>query len=306
MARTESAADAVAETTDQQTSPAADPPESNSKPKPVHNTAATDWRDGIGDEKLREFAARFTAPADLAKTALEFRQKLSNAVILPGKDASEEEVAEFHGRLGVPRSPDGYRIELPDDLPDGLVPTDEDEARINSFFQAMHKAGATPATVQTAIDWYYEGLQVAVARANAEVAQAKQASEAALRKEWGGDYDRNLEVAKRAVAEFGGQEFAEFLDGSVVGGVAVGDRPEFVRAFAAIGLRMGESGIHLGMDGGAQPAAEEQLKDLTSQIHDALDRGHSDRVRSLSLKRDALAERLYGAGPVVGSEGRTT
>lgn len=305
MTRTEPAEDAVTETPDRQTSPAADPPEPKSRPKSVRKTAATDWRDGIGDEKLREFAARFTAPADLAKTALEFRQKLSNAVILPGKDASEEEVAEFHGKLGVPKSSDGYEIELPDDLPGDLAPTYEDQTRIKSFFQAMHKAGATPATVQTAIDWYCEGLQVAVARANAEVAQAKVASEAALRKEWGDEYDRNLEVAKRAVAEFGGQEFAEFLDGFVVDGVAVGDRPEFVRAFAAIGRRMGESGIHLGMDGGAQPAAEEQLKGLTSQIHDALDRGQSDRVRSLSLKRDALAERLYGTGPVVGSEGRT-
>ncbi len=303
MARAEPAADPAPETADRQAEPQAEAPDTG--PRPARKAVAKDWREGIEDDKLRDFAGRFTTPGDLAKTALEFRQKLSNAVVLPGKDASDDEVAEFRAKLGVPKSPYDYEVELPDDLPDGLVPTDEDVARIESFFQAMHKAGATPATVQTAIDWYYEGLQVAVARANAEVVQARQASEATLRREWGADYDRNLEMAKRAVAEFGGAEFAALLDGFVVDGVAVGDRPEFVSVFAAVGRSMGESGIHMGMDGAAQPAAEEQLKDLTSQIHDALDRGQADRVRSLSLKRDALAERLYGTGPVVGRQGRT-
>ena len=76
----------------------------------------TDWRAGIADERLRRYADTYASPADLAKAALDLRQKLSNAVTVPGKGASEEEHATFRKRLGIPDTPDGYEVEIPEGI----------------------------------------------------------------------------------------------------------------------------------------------------------------------------------------------
>ena len=71
---------------------------------------STNWRELIQDEKLRKHAERFTTPDALVQANVDFRQKVSKAVVLPSKNASEDEVSSFRKAIGVPDSEDGYEF----------------------------------------------------------------------------------------------------------------------------------------------------------------------------------------------------
>ena len=66
------------------------------------------WRDLIEDEKLQKHAERFTSVDALVQANLESRQKLSKAIVPPGKDSDEEDVTAYREALGVPKDVDGY------------------------------------------------------------------------------------------------------------------------------------------------------------------------------------------------------
>ncbi len=55
-------------------------------------------------------------------------------------------------------------------------------------------------------------------------------AEKIMRKEWRGEYDKNLAIAKKACRGFGGEPFNEFLENS-----NLGNDPETIRAFYSIG-----------------------------------------------------------------------
>ena len=101
-----------------------------------------DWRKAIEDKQLREHADRFASPADVVKHHLELRQKLSAALIPPGKGASKEDREVFASRLskmlGVPETPEGYEFPAP---AEGVQLTDaEKTSRTNwaGFFHQIH------------------------------------------------------------------------------------------------------------------------------------------------------------------------
>ena len=234
---------------------------------PVEAAENTDWRAAIADEKLRSYAGQFKTPD----------------------------------------SPEGYGVSLPRDLPDGLQLDEAGEARFDEFKRAMHAAGAPPAAVQAASDWYFATtaqLQAHEARAAVET---REAAEATLRGEWGRDYDRKLNHAERAAAEFGGEDFAQFVETAKVDGATLGDHPAFLKVFAAIGKRLGEDVPHAGggEGGGAGGDLNSRINALTQQIWEASERGDSAAVDRLSRERDAASRKLHGTGGIVDGVERT-
>lgn len=253
-----------------------------------------DWRASIEDPKLREFASRFESPSDVAKTAFEFRQKLSNAISLPGKKATDEEIAEFNKKLGVPESADGYEIKLPE-LPEGV-----DEERLSegmSDFRArMHKVGARPEQVQAVVDWYFDTVNTAIEQQDKAVEESFEEAEATLRKEWSDDYDANLEHAKRAVKQFGDEDFQALVDedGAKIDGKPVGNHPAFLKAFAKIGRRIGEGGLQIAMGEDEKQSTQQKLDDLTAEAMDAMNSGDKSKADRLFKERDELSRKFYG------------
>lgn len=264
---------------------------------PDTNPIASDWRATIADDKARKYAEKFASPADAAKTAFEFRQKLSSAVNIPGKNATEEEIRGFHKKLGMPESPELYGVSVPEGLPEALRMDEAGEERLKGFLSAMHKAGATPAQVQTAIDYYYamggEALQ-ATARAAEE---AHEAAMAELRKEWGADYKVNMKYAERGARAFGGDGFIELLEKTQVAGGKLGNHPMMNRFCSAVGRRMGEGTVDLSLRDEQRNSLEEKRAGLTDQIHMAQANGDSAKAERLIAQREKLTARLYGDGP---------
>ncbi|MGD1878334.1 MAG: hypothetical protein ACFB13_12655 [Kiloniellaceae bacterium] len=264
--------------------------------------AAGDWRSGIAEPGLRRVAEKFTSPAEVVKSYAALQSRLGRSVVKPGPDAGPEELASYRRQLGVPESAEGYEVRLPEDLPAALRADPGGEALQQDFLKAMHEAGASNAVVQKALDWYYGNAAQGLAQQEKTAAERRAEAEASLRQEWGGDHDRNLTFAQRAVQTFGDDAFVAFLESQEVGGVKLGDHPAFVRAFAAIGRSMGED---VPLSGAGESGGGSSLHARIDALH-ALQDSDPQKYASRAVQSElqSLYGRLYGGQPLVGSEGR--
>lgn len=271
-------------------------PAEDDVPQPDDTPQETgDWRDAIGDRKMRAFAERIASPADAAKMAYELRRKLSRALVPPGADADEKEIRAFRRKLGVPDSVENYGYERPE-MPEYLRPGRDGEARETAFLERALELGITREQAHGILDWHYRDAVDANDRLARTLIDGRAKAEAELRREWGADYAANLAAAHRAAAEFGGHDMLDFLAGVSVDGVRLADHPRLVRAFAEAGRRLGEDSIALpGADGGGA-TLEERVKDLRNRKQDALARGDRDAAQRLDAEERGLWERIAEAG----------
>ena len=263
--------------------------------------AAPDWREAIVEPRLREFAGRFAGPGDAVKAAFEMRQKLSNAVVVPGEGASADDIAAFRRRLGVPDSPDGYAFHAPD----GAGPNDADRAFQAEIARLFHAAGVTAAQAeQMTAGWNRLAEASREARQAADIG-ALEAAESELRRQWGAEFERNRALAARAVARFHRGDPNELLDLALEGGRVLGSLPSFVRFAASVGHALAEDEVHLGGAGGAGASAKERLDEIHSwQFAD--DPAQRERYRSQEVQAELkeLYRSLHGDAPIVGAAGR--
>ncbi len=286
-------------------SPAAEPIETPAPGAgaPTPPSGAEDrWTGAIEDGRVRRFAERFESPAELARSAFELRQKLSNAVVLPGPNADAADRRQFQRKLGVPARPEGYDLKLPAEMTQVCEADPAAAARLADFKRAMHAAGATPAAAQAGVDWYAQAVAVAQAEQDRAQADAREEAEATLRRDWGAEYDGNLRLAQRAAATFGDEAFTELLETATAGKTRLGNHPAFLRIFAAIGRRMAEDGDHSAAGDAARNTVQSRIDELTDLMHSDPDRY---KTRAVQEELTGLYARLHGTGAISDPEGRS-
>ena len=268
--------------------------------------AGAAWRETISDDKVRRFAERFNSPAEMAEAALGLRQKLSKTVTVPGKRANATERAAFNKALGVPADHTGYEAAYPESLPAHLKPAEgQGNENLDGFLKLAHSAGFTQKQVDATLGWYFEQAQTVDAATRGSLEEATEKANADLTREWGGEYKANAELAMRAAEVFGGDDLMEMVDRAEIDGVKLGNHPQFVKAFAAVGRAMREAEPLIGAAGGGANDLERRHADLTRRLNDAIDRGDSALVQRLDNERNRVSARLVGTDPIVGADGRS-
>lgn len=274
------------------------------EPQPEGEPVA-DWRKDL-PEDLAKTAQKFTSPVEALKSYRELERRLGRSVTLPGQDATDEERAAFYKKLGVPDDPSKYEVKLPEDLPDELKPTEQGEKNIEAFKAAMHKAGATPAAVQAAVDTYYGMLKEVMEESRASAEREYEKTVAELEREWGQDYKANVEYGKRMIREFDpDRRFALFLEKTEVGGKTLDNHPEVVRFFAKAGRAMTEDTVHLAPTEHEMSTINEEISNVRQQRNEALSKGNRQLAAQLDEKERQLYARRDGNQPIVGAGGRT-
>jgi len=227
-----------------------------------------DWKTTLGD-RFEEFRPAIEAKG--FKTAAEALQsythlekllgadKAGRTVILPGENATPEELAAFHGKLGRPEKPEGYQLEPPKDAPEGMYSTEF----ANDFRAVAHAAGVPQGQAKALHDWWV-GKVVAQVKAEAEAtAAAEQRIQVELDKEWGAAKPRKVELAKRAAKELFGDDAGAMtkLEQALT-------TPSFLKRMAAIGEKLG--GDTLGEPGKASLAMtpERAQAEITRKLGD--------------------------------------
>jgi hypothetical protein len=118
--------------------------------------------------------------------------KLENVIPKLPENATDEQKAAFRTAIGVPDTPDAYEL----DIPEG-VPVDEDF--MGAFKQWAHKAGLP----KDAVKGLSSDYNAYVAQRMAEADKAREAGMDTIKKEWGTDFDKNVEITRRGEAKLG-------------------------------------------------------------------------------------------------------
>jgi hypothetical protein len=171
-------------------------PETASNERTDTPQASDSWHRQLRlDLRGHEGLAGLTSASELAERYIDLSSK---AVTVPGEEATEEDWAAYHAKMGVPESPDGYQLEPTETVP---------EQYVKDFAARAQKANLTP---QQARDLYQANIEAHRAVLE-EQNQAVEQAEKTLRDEWGEGYDDNVQAAVKAARKLGGDALAKSL-----------------------------------------------------------------------------------------------
>lgn len=238
--------------------PAGNPPAGN---QPAANAA---WYGELPADRPAEFREwvtnkGFADPVSALESQFNLEKLLGadragRTLVLPKDENDVEGRKAYFAKIGVPESPDKY--ELP--LPEG--DNGEFSKVVASWF---HEDGIPKAAAQKiAGKWNeYFGKMIKDAEA-AEVAASEQAL-GKLKSEWGNDFTKNEELARRGLRQYG--QKAGLEDGDLKTLETALGTAKMLKLFVALGSSTGEPGFAGGGSGGfglSKPEAQQKLNQI--------------------------------------------
>lgn len=199
------------------------------------------------------------SPADIYssyRNLEKFAGGSKSLVEMPGPDATPEQISQFYDKLGRPADPKGYELS---------VPEGGDADLVEWFTKTAHAHGLRP---EQAKGLFNEWNQMTQARAagmedNLRVESEQQIN--ALKREWGAQYQANIDAGRRAAAGLGYDQNALTAMENKLG------TAEMLKLFSTIGAKMGEPSFEgsgrsgdAGGFGTTAASAKQQLEDLKS------------------------------------------
>ncbi len=158
----------------------------------------TDLLKENGMESLTNTVAKYKSADGLLKGAanlVNFAGKKVEGVVVPNEGSSEQEVADYRKAIGVPESATEYDLRL-DNLPEGL---DWNDNLAEQWGGVFHEAGLNQEQAQKLSQAYSDitsqQLEEATGKLNEQSELTMQEQQASLQKQWGREYDRNLQSA---------------------------------------------------------------------------------------------------------------
>lgn len=230
-------------------------------------STTTSWRDTLPEELKNDMKlSQFKDVGDLAKAYQHAHSLIGKkGVIVPGEKASDQEWEHFFKSVGRPDL-DKYEVAAPKDKK-------VNPELVAKFKEAAHKTGLLPKQAQKVLEFYVEQEHEASVQAAAMTAKQRTEGVEALKKEWGQGWDKNVSLAKLAVKEVGGDEFAKYLEET-----GLGDDTRLIQVMAKVGALLGEDKIRGegGTKFGKTPAeAKREITDILGNFnHPYYDTNH--------------------------------
>lgn len=244
------------------------------------------WRDSLPEDMRNDTGlSKFSDVSGLAKSYMNLEQMLGRDKIpMP---VTDEDWSGVYGRLGRPEEASGYEMKTPE----GVT---FDETAQQNMCDMAHKMGLNQKQMEGVSGWVFSELQGRKAADNTSTEQALEETTAALKTEWGEKYDQNVNVALRAVEEFGGDDLREFLNKSKIGGQALGNHPAMIKMLADIGGKMMEGGKLEGSGTLVQTPEEMQNEVNTLMAHSAYTDRRNPEHAQINKKVQALFAKIHG------------
>ena len=213
------------------------------------------FRDLIPDEyKDNKALANFNNMNDFVKSYVN-AQKIVGAdkIPVPNKYATEDDWKVVFSKLGAPDTPEGYKYSFKE----GEVDND----MLQSFNQQAHKLGLLPTQAESLIKFYNDLNENSAIATEQKVDETRLKTEAELKKEFGPQYNKRIDQAKRLASSTLGTEFLNntFLKD----GTRLGDNIEIVKAFSNLADKLSEDEVVKG-DSSSYMTAKDIEKEITS------------------------------------------
>jgi len=205
-----------------------------------------DWRSALPEDIRSEKVFESIKGKDITEALPVLAKNYLNAqrlvgadkVVIPGKDATPEQLAEFRKKIGVPEKPEDYAVTPPE----GVDPASLNQEVLSKWRTRMHEAGITKAAAEKIINDYLAD-EVALTTQSAEQ-KAKQQQEwvTQLREAFGDKFDAKINIAQYALKEFGSENLVKWLEES-----GAGNHPDVVQFFAKVGDAMSDDSVRKGL-----------------------------------------------------------
>lgn len=212
------------------------------------------WHDTLPPE-LKDYSgilSRYPNPIEALRALGESRKLISQRQESnkpPGEGAKPEEVAAWRKHIGVPETPEGYNVKAPEKLPEGVTWND---AEAGEFAKFAHEINLTPQQVNRLLEYEIKNRETMWQTGNAKLTEYTQQQAAALKNEWGAEFDANISKAKHT---------AQLL-GVDINDPALGNNPAFVKAMAQASSLISEDKLVGSGRGGSVMGGQQQADDI--------------------------------------------
>lgn len=185
------------------------------------------------DLKNSPVVLRHKTPEDLARSLVAAEKKIGvPADQLIRKPTKPEEYADVYKALGAPETPEGYKIELPENA------TDADKDYAARFAQHMHEKGPFPPDMVKAV---IEFVNADTLKTDADLVKAQETARAEaetfLKTELGAAYDPEMKAVGTLLNKYGSKELQAELDRT-----GLGDKQHLMLALQKIAQDIAEPG----------------------------------------------------------------
>ena len=238
-------------------------------------TTQTNFQDLIPDEyRAEKSLENFKDMGDFVKSYLS-AQKIVGAdkIPVPNKFATEDDWKAVFNKLGAPEKPEDYKYSFKD----GEV----DKELLSSFNEQAHKLGLLPQQAESLIKYYNDMNEGSSIQAEEKATETRLHTENELKREFGPQYTKRLDQAKRLASSTLGSEFLNntFLqDGS-----RLGDNIAVVKAFSELADKLSEDEVVKGDTSGYMTAKdlEKEISTLQEEGSPFWDKQHPNHERTV-------------------------
>ncbi|MDR6818500.1 hypothetical protein J2X76_003677 [Neorhizobium sp. 2083] len=258
------------------------------------NDAATDAEKGDlqrfreqlagGDAGLLKQLERHKSIESISKSFKESRNAAKNAgkPLVLGEKATPDEVKAYREAMGIPDEAKDYPVAFREEF----KPTEEDKEILDSFKEYLHGANADPRAAKAALEWYQDFATERVQQLNSNLAKVAKETQSALRDEWGGEYEGNLNAAQQLMTtQLGDEGFEQMMGLRLMDGSRLQDNIAFVKMMAQLGADYyGGNAIMTGDVETTAKTVEEQIQTLLKLRVDDPEKYKSDEVQSKITK----------------------
>lgn len=255
--------------------------------------------EGIEDESLRNTAVRYNSLNDMAKAINDLRG--SNRIKVPDENSTDEEKSAWRKALGVPEEATGekgYQISYEE----GLETNDQDQMVVDHLLPVAHKYGVPQEAVNGIANEMVKLSHEFENRITQGLKDYQAEQTEALKKEWGKDYEANINLAKRFAQTYADGDFQAMLDVKMDDGGLLGDHPVMQKFLANLGRRTSEGEVMIGNTTEERKSAQDEINELNKKVPIGTP-GYADPAHQKKLQE--LYAIVAGDEPVVGAGGRT-
>ena len=156
----------------------------------------------------------------------------ADKVVVPGKNATPEEIKNYISKLGLPDSTDKYEVKIGED---SLFSGDKSKALKELALQN----NILPSQLQSVMDFVEKNLSDLVGADEKESMTERINGINGLKQEWGEEgFKKNAHLAHVTAKHFGGDDFIKHLNET-----GLGDNPALIKVFAEIGSKLKEEDV---------------------------------------------------------------
>lgn len=247
-------------------------------PITVEGSEAADsgnWNEMLPEEyRESSWATKYSSAEELWKGVDNMASlvgKKAEGITLPGEDATDEDWSNFYEGIGRPEDPNGYKLNISADNGQYLQEGDTD-----AIVNMLHKAGLNNKQAQDVLDGYFEWSNGKIGATIESMTEMRAASEKALQGEWGADYEKNVETARRGAAAAG---VLDALDEA-----GLGNNPAVIKLAELAGRNVSEDSLKGGDSFStsiSKQQAEIELNKITSDPRFRQDPAKNQRASEL-------------------------